>query len=159
MADFDKFVESQFLPHVEAWYELGLSREFEHIEPRSAVGRIAVELHQTLLATAQEQAELGWQPNQQHQPLYDDEIEAAGNPYELAEVRHRVFAGMYYDIATAQGTTVSYQDAVSEALERGIIELDRMWIPPGSKPELLALSQEISGFLSLESDLHFRDID
>jgi hypothetical protein len=77
--------------------------------------------------------------------------------HDLAYSRWKVFAGMYYDLH-AQPAGSNYQATVSAALGRGIKELDRVWIPEGSKPELVALNQEIGLFLGIESDLHFKDL-
>ena len=153
---FEAIVDDQFPPYVEAYYELRLHNIYGEIEPNSAVGRIAVELEQARLTSGEALEDLHV-CTESGIKVDGDELEEITYADDLAYSRWKVFSGIYYDLDHAPAGK-TYQASVSEALEREIRELDKVWMPEGTKPELLALAQEICFFLSVEDTQHFKQL-
>jgi hypothetical protein len=153
-------------PHLSKWDEYDLEADYEHIQPDSAVGRIAVELREQLITTAIDRDD--WEQSCQDdlaQEVYADDIQAADEAAEIAEARHTVFARMYFDLdgiltqmLCGYNRYGSYEEAVDAALQRGLRELDRTYIPEGSQAELERLNHEIAMFLTLEGPMHFEGV-
>jgi hypothetical protein len=151
-------------PHLNRWDAYALGTDYPHIQPDSAVGRIAVELQQGLIDTTLASHELE-QRRQTGDPLvYGDDIIAAARAADLAEARWQVFRGMYFDLQgiithMLQGYTLygGYDEAVDAALQRGLKGLDKTTASNGSsRQELERLNHEIALFLTLEGEAHFQ---
>lgn len=156
--DFESYVLDAF-DQLETWYGVGL-QDYEYIRPDSAIGKIVVDLYTEREASIELCEDYGMRfTTETDRLVHADDIGAAGQAYERAELRHQVFDEMYSTVLTEQALGVlSYQVAVSEAVRKVKRNMDNVPVPPDEKAELMKLAYEISCFLTLEEEQHFRDL-
>jgi hypothetical protein len=156
--DFDSIGASQPPPHLKEWYDYELGSRYEYIEPQSAIGKIAVELHQALIDTAITLDEVDREDTGENQ--------AAIQAYDLAEARHGTFENIYDDMVAAHviahgryDIPGGYPSVVSKAVQRSTEGFNEFDVTQGGKAALVAFTDEVATFLNLESDLHFRNLN
>jgi hypothetical protein len=161
--NYGSTIDADFPGHLWGWYELGLDRDYEQLEPRSRLGGMAVDLRRRMIEAALKAEDLDRRYESDTDRLvHEEELDAAAAASELADARHKVFEGMYFDMQGIHTAVLAghmapgdYPSVVADALARGHRELDRVAIPAGSREELELLNEEVAFFLERESDLHF----